>query len=63
MKLTKTMVGKVLTTNRKITEKENDDYLLIGYSDLKKDERELWIIFDEFVKKERESVSLERFMY
>lgn len=37
--ITKTMVGKVLTTNRKITEKENDDYLLIGYSDLKKDER------------------------
>ena len=31
--------------------------------DLKKDERELWNIFDEFVKKERESVSLERFMY
>ena len=31
--------------------------------DLNKDERELWNIFDEFVKKERESVSLERFMY
>ena len=36
--ITKNMVGKVLTNNRKITEKEKDEYSLIGYSNLKEDE-------------------------
>ena len=38
--ITKNMVGKVLTKNRKITERSNDGYLLKGFAELSEAERE-----------------------
>ncbi|MFM8541854.1 MAG: hypothetical protein ACKOAM_01100 [Chakrabartia sp.] len=38
--ITKNMVGKVLTKNRKITERSNDGYLLKGFAELSEAERD-----------------------
>ncbi len=60
-KITKNMVGKVLTINRKITEKKDDEYLLTNFRDLsKKEVKELIELckskIDDFTKKRGEGI-------
>ena len=60
--ITKNMVGRVLTKNRGITEKEKDDYSLIGYENLSKEEtKELvslcHVKIDEYLDKRKDTWS------